>query len=174
MRNTMMLRRGAAIGALLLASGCGELPIGGGRNDSGGSAPGNSSQGPQAGAGGPAAGQCAPPANWGGAPTDAGGQNVLAIGGTGAMRWNGNPIELVQLRQYLDITATLVPTPLLILAVEPGAPCDRVNAAIETVSRSLNCSSLCSYRDGGALPARGAPGGSAPGPANQTEINLLQ
>jgi len=46
-------------------------------------------------------------------------KNVVVISATGQVLWNGTPVELLRLRQYLDLTQTMNPVPELHL--EPDA-----------------------------------------------------
>ena len=40
-------------------------------------------------------------------------KNKIVVTAEGAILWNGTPVNLLQLRQYLDITANMNPTPEL-------------------------------------------------------------
>ncbi|HEV7661631.1 MAG TPA: biopolymer transporter ExbD, partial [Allosphingosinicella sp.] len=40
-------------------------------------------------------------------------KNKVVIMRSGAVLWNGEPVDLVRLRQYLDITTTMTPVPEL-------------------------------------------------------------
>ena len=40
-------------------------------------------------------------------------KNKIVVTAEGAILWNGTPVNLIQLRQYLDITANMNPTPEL-------------------------------------------------------------
>jgi hypothetical protein len=65
--------------------------------------------------------------------------NRLAMDAGGAMRWNGAPVEGTQLRQYLDITATMNPEPFLIVDIAPGANPAAIAALTDSIERSMNC-----------------------------------
>lgn len=57
-------------------------------------------------------------------------KNKIVVAANGAVLWNGAPVNLVQLRQYLDITQQMNPVPELHLQPEP-------NARYETVDEVL-------------------------------------
>lgn len=48
-------------------------------------------------------------------------KNKVVITAAGEVLWNGNPVNMVQLRQFLDITQQMNPTPELHLQPEPEA-----------------------------------------------------
>jgi biopolymer transport protein ExbD len=48
-------------------------------------------------------------------------KNKVVITAAGAVLWNGTPVNMVQLRQYLDQTQQMNPTPELHLQPEPEA-----------------------------------------------------
>ena len=48
-------------------------------------------------------------------------KNKVVITEPGAILWNGNPVTLVQLRQYLDVSQQMNPVPELHLQPEPNA-----------------------------------------------------
>jgi biopolymer transport protein ExbD len=48
-------------------------------------------------------------------------KNKIVITQAGAVLWNGSPVNLTQLRQFLDITQQMNPTPELHLQPEPDA-----------------------------------------------------
>ena len=48
-------------------------------------------------------------------------KNKIVITAAGAVLWNGVPVDLVTLRQYLEITTTMDPVPELHLQPEPNA-----------------------------------------------------
>ena len=48
-------------------------------------------------------------------------KNKIVITQPGAVLWNGSPVNLVQLRQYLDVTQQMDPIPELHLQPEPEA-----------------------------------------------------
>jgi biopolymer transport protein ExbD len=57
-------------------------------------------------------------------------KNKVVITGAGAVLWNGTPVTMVQLRQYLDVSQQMSPVPELHLQPEP-------NARYETVDQVL-------------------------------------
>ena len=57
-------------------------------------------------------------------------KNKIVITPQGAVLWNGEPVDLVRLRQYLDLTQTMNPIPELHLQPDP-------NARYETVDEVL-------------------------------------
>ena len=72
-------------------------------------------------------------------PRDDRQRNSLAVSASGEYLWNGAAVDAVRLRQYLDIVATMSPTPLTVVSVAPGAPPGAVDALREVIGRSLNC-----------------------------------
>ncbi len=48
-------------------------------------------------------------------------KNKIVVMPDGAVLWNGAPVDLVTLRQYLDLTTTMTPTPELHLQPHPEA-----------------------------------------------------
>ena len=146
------------LGAALFVTGCDQLRLTGG-----GDAPPDNAAAPQASPGSAGSGlgssaQCQPPASWAGAAASGDRiRNTLAMDRAGTLTWNGAPIDMVRLRQFLDLTSTMRPAPHLSVEVEAGAPCDRIEAVVTMASRSLNCAADCSYRErgGGGLETRG-------------------
>ena len=57
-------------------------------------------------------------------------KNKIVVTQAGGILWNGLPVNLVQLRQYLDVSQQMNPVPELHLQPEP-------NARYETVSQVL-------------------------------------
>ncbi len=57
-------------------------------------------------------------------------KNKVVITAAGGVLWNGTPVNLVQLRQYLDVSQQMNPLPELHLQPEP-------NARYETVDQVL-------------------------------------
>ena len=157
--------RGAIAAALLLTAACDRV------NDMLGSGPeadnGAAAQNPPPTPAGPgASGQCQAAASWR-APPPSGNRfnNTLSMARSGAMTWNGQPIDMIQLRQYLDLSATLRPTPHFTLEADSGAPCGQITEIVAMAGRVLNCATDCTYRERGpAAPAAaaGAPGAPAP------------
>jgi biopolymer transport protein ExbD len=48
-------------------------------------------------------------------------KNKILVTPEGAVLWNGEPVDLVRLRQYLDLTQTMNPIPELHLQPDPNA-----------------------------------------------------
>jgi biopolymer transport protein ExbD len=57
-------------------------------------------------------------------------KNKVVITRAGAVLWNGTPVDLVMLRQYLDLTTTMQPTPELHLQPEPEARYELVDEVL--------------------------------------------
>ena len=57
-------------------------------------------------------------------------KNKIVITQAGATLWNGSPVNLVQLRQYLDITQQMNPVPELHMQPEPNARYDLVDRVL--------------------------------------------
>ena len=57
-------------------------------------------------------------------------KNKIVILPNRAILWNGLPVNEVQLRQYLDITTTMNPTPELHLQPHPDAPYETVDQVL--------------------------------------------
>jgi biopolymer transport protein ExbD len=53
-----------------------------------------------------------------------------------AVLWNGAPVDLVTLRQYLDITTTMTPTPELHLQPHPDARYEQVDEVLAVTKRA--------------------------------------
>lgn len=75
-------------------------------------------------------------------------KNRVSIDSAGAIHWNGMPIDPVTLRQYMDVVATMSPTPHTAVEVDPGSPCARVLDVVKIIDRAVECSSVCSYARG--------------------------
>ena len=63
-------------------------------------------------------------------------KNKIVVTGPGQVLWNGAPVNLVQLRQYLDITTTMTPVPELHLQPEPEARYERVDEVLAITKRA--------------------------------------
>ena len=63
-------------------------------------------------------------------------KNKIVVQGNGGYTWNGAPVNLVTLRQYLDITTTMTPTPELHLQPEPNARYVAVDELLAVVKRA--------------------------------------
>ena len=57
-------------------------------------------------------------------------KNKIVVTGAGAVLWNGSPVNLTQLRQFLDITQQMNPTPELHLQPEPEARYELVDEVL--------------------------------------------
>jgi biopolymer transport protein ExbD len=64
-------------------------------------------------------------------------KNKVVITQAGAVLWNGNPVDMVQLRQFLDITQQMNPTPELHLQPEPEARYELVDQVL-VVTKQAN------------------------------------
>jgi biopolymer transport protein ExbD len=63
-------------------------------------------------------------------------KNKIVIMPNGAVLWNGTPVDLVRLRQYLDITTTMTPTPELHLQPHPEARYELVDEVLAVTKRA--------------------------------------
>jgi biopolymer transport protein ExbD len=63
-------------------------------------------------------------------------RNKIAINPDGAVLWNGGPVDLVTLRQYLDITTTIRPTPELQIQPHPDARYEVVDEVLAVIKRA--------------------------------------
>lgn len=63
-------------------------------------------------------------------------KNVVQLSAIGVLSWNGEPTNFVTLRQYLDLTMTMNPVPLLKLDFDPEARFRVVRSALEVVWRA--------------------------------------
>lgn len=63
-------------------------------------------------------------------------KNTVFIDPTGTVTWNGTPVDLVTLRQYLDQTKTISPEPELHFQPSPQARYDKVDQVLAVVKRS--------------------------------------
>jgi biopolymer transport protein ExbD len=63
-------------------------------------------------------------------------KNKIVIMPNGAVLWNGTPVDLVRLRQYLDITTTMSPTPELHLQPHPEARYELVDEVLAVTKRA--------------------------------------
>ena len=72
-------------------------------------------------------------------------KNKISLDERGVIYWNGEALEPGQLRMYLDFAATIRPSPLLVLEVDPKTPCEHVTAVVATASAALECTKVCSY-----------------------------
>jgi len=63
-------------------------------------------------------------------------KNKIVITAAGQVLWNGLPVDLVTLRQYLDLTTTMTPTPELHLQPEPQARYVLVDEVLAVTKRA--------------------------------------
>jgi biopolymer transport protein ExbD len=63
-------------------------------------------------------------------------KNKIVIMPDNAVLWNGAPVDLLTLRQYLDITTTMTPTPELHLQPHPDARYERVDEVLAVAKRA--------------------------------------
>jgi biopolymer transport protein ExbD len=57
-------------------------------------------------------------------------KNKVVVMPDNAILWNGAPVTLLQLRQYLDVTTTMNPVPELHLQPDPNARYERVDEVL--------------------------------------------
>lgn len=63
-------------------------------------------------------------------------KNKIVIMPDGVVTWNGAPVDAVTLRQYLDITTTMTPTPELHIQPHPEARYLAVDEVLAVVKRA--------------------------------------
>lgn len=63
-------------------------------------------------------------------------KNKITIDPQGNVFWNGSPVDLVTLRQYLDQTAVMNPEPELHFQPDPQARYERVDEVLAVIKRS--------------------------------------
>lgn len=63
-------------------------------------------------------------------------KNKIVIDPAGTVFWNGAPVNAVTLRQYLDITTTMTPTPELHLQPHPEARYEVVDEVLAITKRA--------------------------------------
>jgi biopolymer transport protein ExbD len=63
-------------------------------------------------------------------------KNKVVVGANGQVLWNGTPINLVTLRQYLDLTQQMSPVPELHLQPEPQARYELVDQVLAVTKRA--------------------------------------
>jgi len=63
-------------------------------------------------------------------------KNKIVIMPNGAVLWNGTPVNLTTLRQYLDLTTTMRPTPELHLQPDPQARYELVDEVLAVTKRA--------------------------------------
>ncbi|HEY9553434.1 ExbD/TolR family protein [Allosphingosinicella sp.] len=63
-------------------------------------------------------------------------KNKIVVEPNGTILWNGAPVDPVTLRQYLDITTTMTPTPELHLQPHPQARYEVVDQVLAITKRA--------------------------------------
>ena len=63
-------------------------------------------------------------------------KNEVYISPDGHIMWNGEPVDLVRLRQYLDLTTTMNPVPELHLQPDPFARYELVDEVLAVTKRA--------------------------------------
>jgi biopolymer transport protein ExbD len=63
-------------------------------------------------------------------------RNKIVVMPNDAVLWNGTPVNLVTLRQYLDITTTMTPMPELHLQPDPQARYEVVDEVLAVAKRA--------------------------------------
>ena len=63
-------------------------------------------------------------------------KNKIVITPAGEVLWNGNPVDLLTLRQYLDQTQQMNPIPELHLQPDPNARYDMVDQVLAVTKRA--------------------------------------
>ena len=63
-------------------------------------------------------------------------KNKIVVTRAGEILWNGDPVNPVQLRQYLDITTTMTPVPELHLQPEAEARYELVDEVLAVTKRA--------------------------------------
>ena len=63
-------------------------------------------------------------------------KNKIVITPQGAVLWNGTPVDLTTLRQYLDLTTTMRPVPELHLQPDPQARYELVDEVLAVTKRA--------------------------------------
>ena len=63
-------------------------------------------------------------------------KNKIVIMPDGVVTWNSAPVDLVTLRQYLDLTTTMTPTPELHLQPHPEARYELVDEVLAVTKRA--------------------------------------
>jgi biopolymer transport protein ExbD len=63
-------------------------------------------------------------------------RNKIVIMPNDAVLWNGQPVNLLQLRQYLDLTTTMTPVPELHLQPDPRARYEVVDEVLAVAKRA--------------------------------------
>lgn len=63
-------------------------------------------------------------------------KNKVIVDPAGVVQWNGNPVDLVTLQQYLEQTKTMNPEPELHFQPDPEAKYEKVDTVLAVIKRS--------------------------------------
>jgi biopolymer transport protein ExbD len=63
-------------------------------------------------------------------------KNKVVIDPAGVVQWNGSPVDLVTLQQYLETTKTMSPEPELHFQPDPAARYEKVDTVLAVIKRS--------------------------------------
>ena len=63
-------------------------------------------------------------------------KNILSVTASGVTTWNGSPVNLEQLRQYLDVSQQMNPIPELHMQPEPEAPYGVVDEVLAVTKKA--------------------------------------
>ena len=63
-------------------------------------------------------------------------KNIVTIDDRSVVYWNGTPVDLVTLRQYLDLTKNMDPVPELHLKPNPNTPYDIVDQVLAVTKKA--------------------------------------
>ena len=63
-------------------------------------------------------------------------KNTVSISPTGTVAWNGAPVDMVTLAQYLEATKNMKPEPELHFQPDPNAKYEKVDQTLAVVKRS--------------------------------------
>ena len=65
--------------------------------------------------------------------------NKITVDLTGALRWNGEPIDRATLEKYLRLQRAMQPEPVVVLGFKKGTPCEPVRYARQSMEQILDC-----------------------------------
>ncbi|SDA14019.1 biopolymer transport protein ExbD [Sphingomonas sp. NFR15] len=63
-------------------------------------------------------------------------KNKVIVDSAGVVQWNGSPVDLVTLQQYLEQTKTMNPEPELHFQPNPDAKYEKVDTVLAVIKRS--------------------------------------
>lgn len=66
-------------------------------------------------------------------------KNSLTIDQRGGSSWNEFPIDTKTAQQFIELTSTMKPAPVLFIHADRGAPCDVVRDTLSYATRMLRC-----------------------------------